>query len=200
MSGFLKAFSDFMGTREHHMHRVAEFRAGGEVACIQLSPALPCQNIYSVAKVFTVAAVGLLVDRGLLSTDDTVTEALGELCPDAFDSRWKETTVHMLLRHQVGLPESFMDIDSENAHTFGEDYLSYVMNHPLRAIMGQNTPTPMRHTTFCPVLWRIDPVCRWTTCSGEKCSIPWNSVTLPGAIVPGDMPLVRPGFTSALKT
>lgn len=136
MSGFLKAFSNFMGTREHHMHRVAEFRAGGEVACIQLSPALPCQNIYSVAKVFTVAAIGLLVDRGLLSTDDTVTEALGDLCPDAFDPRWKETTVHMLLRHQVGLPESFMDIDSENAHTFGEDYLSYVMNHPLRADHG----------------------------------------------------------------
>ena len=136
MSVFLKAFSDFMGTREHHMHRVAEFRAGGEVACVQLSPSLPCQNIYSVAKVFTVAAVGILVDMGLLSTDDTVTEALGDLCPDAFDPRWKETTVHMLLRHQVGLPESFMDIDSENAHTFGEDYLSYVMNHPLRADHG----------------------------------------------------------------
>ena len=136
MSGFLKAFSDFMASREHHMHRVAEFRTGGEAAFIELSPALPCQNIYSVAKVFTVAAVGLLFDRGLISTDDTVVEALGELCPGTFDPRWKDTTVHMLLRHQVGLPEGFMDIDSEDAHTFGTDYLSYVMNHALRPDHG----------------------------------------------------------------
>jgi len=136
MSVFLNAFSDFMASREHNMHRVAEFRTGGEVECIQLSSALPCQNIYSVAKVFTVAAVGLLFDRGLLSTDDTVTEALGKLCPDHFHPQWKDTTVHMLLRHQVGLPEGFMDIDSEDAHTFGRDYLSYVMNHGLRPDHG----------------------------------------------------------------
>ena len=136
MSGFLEAFSDFMSKRAHQMHRVAEFRTGGDAACIQLSPALPCQNIYSVAKVFTVAAVGLLVDRGLLSTENTVTEALGNLCPESFDPRWKDTTVHMLLRHQVGLPEGFMDIDSEDAHTFGEDFLAYVMNHPLRSDHG----------------------------------------------------------------
>ena len=125
-----------MASREHHMHRVAEFRMGTEAEWIQFSPALPCQNIYSVAKVFTVAAVGLLFDRGLLSTDDTIVEALGNLCPVAFDPQWKDTTVHMLLRHQVGLPEGFMDIDSEDAHTFGRDYLSYVMNHALRTDHG----------------------------------------------------------------
>lgn len=136
MSQFLNAFADFIKTRENHMHRVAEYCAGGKTACVQLSPALPCQNIYSIAKVFTVAAVGLLADRGLLSTDDTVAEALGSLCPASFDPLWKDTTVHMLLRHQVGLPGGFMDIDSEDAHSFGENYLAYVMNHPLRPDHG----------------------------------------------------------------
>ncbi len=136
MSKFLNAFSGFVQKRENHIHRVAEFRAGGEIEHIRLSPATPCQNIYSIAKVFTATAVGMLVDRGLLSTDDTVTEALGQLAPKSFDPRWKETTVHMLLGHLVGLPVGFMDIDSNDAHAFGDDYLAYVMNHPLRADHG----------------------------------------------------------------
>lgn len=136
MSQFLSAFDDFMNGREHHMHRIAEYCEGGEIEQIQLSPATPCQNIYSIAKVFTGAAVGMLVDRGMLSTDDKVVESLGDLCPAVFQPLWKGTTVHMLLKHQVGLPGGFMDIDCMDANTFGDDYLAYVMNHPLREDHG----------------------------------------------------------------
>lgn len=146
MSQFLNAFGDFMNGREHHMHRIAEYCEGGEIEQIQLSPATPCQNIYSIAKVFTCAAVGMLVDRGMLSTDDSVMDALGDLCPAAFHPLWKDTTVHMLLKHQVGLPGGFMDIDCIDANTFGDDYLSYVMNHPLREDHGsQYTYTDASH-------------------------------------------------------
>ena len=132
MSQFLNAFAEFMNGRRHQMHRIAEYCEGGEIEKLQLSPATPCQNIYSIAKAFTVAAVGMLVDRGLLSNDDKVVDVLGDLCPASFNPLWKETTIHMLLRHQVGLPGGFMDIDCNDANAFGDDYLSYVMNHPLR--------------------------------------------------------------------
>lgn len=136
MSQFLDDFSDFLKTRAHHIHRIAEYRPGEGICLAELSPATPCQNIYSISKVFTGIAVGLLVDRGLLSTDDTVVEALGELCPTRYQPLWKETTVHMLLKHFVGLPGGFMDIDCDDANAYGGDYLSYVMNHPLSGNHG----------------------------------------------------------------
>lgn len=136
MSRFLDAFGEFMNAREHHMHRIAEYCEGGKIEQIQLCPSTPCQNIYSIAKVFTGAAVGMLADRGVLSTDDTVVELLGDLCPASYNRLWKETTVHMLLTHHVGLPGGFMDIDCIDANTFCDDYLAYVMNHPLREDHG----------------------------------------------------------------
>lgn len=131
MNSFLNAFSDFLAARAHHIHRIAEYRTGSGIDLVSLSPATPCQNTYSVAKVFTVAAIGLLSDRGLIDTDAPVPEALGGLCPATFDPLWKETSVHMLLKHHIGLPEGFLDIDSCDANGFPEDHLSFVMNHPL---------------------------------------------------------------------
>lgn len=146
MSDFLKAFADFLNDREHHIHRIAEYCEGGDIEQMEFSPATPCQNIYSIAKLFTDAAVGLLVDRGLLSTDDKVVESLGELCPASYNSLWKNTTVHMLLKHFVGLPGGFMDIDCLDANDFGDDYLAYVMNYPLRQDHGtQRSYTDASH-------------------------------------------------------
>lgn len=146
MSRFLDAFVEFLSGREHHIHRIAEYCVGGDTEQIQLSPATPCQNIYSIAKVFTGAAVGLLVDRGLLSIEDKVPQALGSFCPSCYHPFWNDTTVHMLLKHLVGLPKGFMDIDCIDANTFGGDYLSYVMNHPLQEDHGtQYTYTDASH-------------------------------------------------------
>ncbi|MBQ3126980.1 MAG: beta-lactamase family protein [Clostridia bacterium] len=90
-----------------------------------------CSNIYSVSKAFTVTAVGLLADRGLLSTEEKVCDILGELCPAEMDPRWRQTTVDMVLRHQIGLPRNFLDIDSRDPLTFGEDYLRHMLTEPL---------------------------------------------------------------------
>jgi len=106
------------------------------VEAIDLSPATPCQNVYSIAKAFTVTAIGMLADRGLLSVDETVPAALGKLCPERYDPLWEKTTLHMLLKHSVGLPEGFLDIDVQDANRFGKDYLTYVMNYPLSATHG----------------------------------------------------------------
>lgn len=131
MSRFLEDFSRFLSTREHHIHRIAEIKADGEAEILELHPATPCQNGYSIAKAFTTTAVGILHDRGLLDTEENVPAALGKLCPQEYDPRWNHTTVHMLLKHLVGLPVGFLDIDCEDANQFGRDYLHYAMNHPL---------------------------------------------------------------------
>lgn len=55
-------------------------------------------QLASVSKQFTAAAVLVLLDRGLLSTEDRLVELL-EGCPDA----WDAVTVHHLLCHTAGL-------------------------------------------------------------------------------------------------
>jgi CubicO group peptidase (beta-lactamase class C family) len=55
-------------------------------------------QIASVSKQFTAAAVLLLADRGVLSTDDPVRDWL-DGCPAA----WDRITVHHLLSHSGGL-------------------------------------------------------------------------------------------------
>ena len=90
-----------------------------------------CSDIYSCAKAFTVTAVGLLVDRGLISVDEKVCDILGDLCPAGMDARWRETTVDMVLRHHTGLSKNFLDIDSRDPLTFGDDYLKYMLEAPL---------------------------------------------------------------------
>ena len=59
-------------------------------------------NIGSISKIFTAAAVLLLVDDGLVNLDQPVTTYLPEFA--ATDERYREITVRMLLNHTSGLP------------------------------------------------------------------------------------------------
>lgn len=132
MSKFLQDVQAFLSNCEHEIFRVAEIRGKQTTAeLIELYPATPCQNIYSIAKAFTVTAVGMLSDRGLLSVDEFLPAALGKLCPKQYHPRWNDTTLHMLLQHRVGLPEGCLDIDVLDGNAFGEDFLHYTMNLPL---------------------------------------------------------------------
>lgn len=59
-------------------------------------------NIGSISKIFTAAAVLLLVDDGLVNLDQPVTTYLPDFA--ATDERYREITVRMLLNHTSGLP------------------------------------------------------------------------------------------------
>ncbi len=102
----------------------------GAVEARSFYPHNRCQNIYSVSKVFVVTAIGILSDRGLLSVDEKVTDILGDLCPADTHPYWQETTVRMLLLHRIGLPGGYLDIDCQDANTFGEDYIAYTLRGP----------------------------------------------------------------------
>ena len=130
MSRFLEAMRDELARLgDRGVFSVAEWHAG-RVESLDIIKTNPCQNVYSVAKAFVVTAVGLLVDRGLLSTDEIVTDILADEIPEGCQPAWYKTTVDMLLLHKVGLPGGFLDIDCYDSRNFGEDYLAYTLTYP----------------------------------------------------------------------
>ena len=96
-------------------------------------PANPCCNCYSVAKAFTVTAVGMLYDKGLLKPEMRVVDILGDKIPANADPKWQDVTVHHLLLHQAGFGTSgLLDIDCDDASAYDtRDYLSLVFAEPL---------------------------------------------------------------------
>ena len=130
MSRFLEAMRDeLLRLGDRGVFSVAEWHAG-RTESLDIIKTNPCQNVYSVAKAFVVTAVGLLVDRGLLSTDEIVTDILADEIPKGCQPAWYKTTVDMLLLHKVGLPCGFLDIDCYDSRNFGEDYLAYTLTYP----------------------------------------------------------------------
>ena len=126
MSRFLEELAEFIKNNDGRTFSVAEITGDNPPEVINIKENNPCQNIYSVSKVFTVTAVGILCDRGLLSVDDTVTKLLGDECPEGYDKYWEQTTLDMLMRHRVGFPGGF-DIDVFDASEYNPDYLREIM-------------------------------------------------------------------------
>ena len=92
-----------------------------------------CNNSYSVAKAFTMTAVGLLYDDGLLSVEDAIPRFFPEW--EARNQKWADVRVEHALLHRIGFAEDFLDVD-EDAPSFlekhrGGDYLSLVVQEPL---------------------------------------------------------------------
>lgn len=126
MSQFLKDFAEYEKQMGGRVFSVAEITGNGEPEKLELKENNGSQNIYSVSKMYTVTAVGILWDRGLLKTDDTVTAVLGDECPEGYDPNWDNTTVDMLMRHRVGFPGGF-DTDVMDASKYDPDYLKEIM-------------------------------------------------------------------------
>ncbi len=141
MSTFLSDVEGFIKEKGYNIYSIAEIHGGKDAEIVRLIPTNSCQNSYSVAKAFVVTAIGLLYDRGIISTDDFVIELLGdevsERTSENMDIRWRSVTVDMALRHLLGLPVGFLDIDEGNVSAFGDDYLSYMLEYPLSADHGK---------------------------------------------------------------
>ena len=137
MSQFLEALVAFARTQPFPVFRFAEIVGDGEPETVDLTATNRSQNIYSVAKLFGVTAIGILRDRGLVRLEDKVCDILAEDLPaTGMDPRWKTVTVEMALAHRAGLPGGFLDIDVIPAKTFGEDYLRYMLTYPLAYAPG----------------------------------------------------------------
>lgn len=141
MSQFLQDFKkEILSHEDANVFFIAEYGEEG-IQSEALCTTNPCQNVYSIAKAFVVTAIGLLVDRGKLSTNELLTDVLADELPATYHDVWKQTSVEMLLLHKVGLAKNFLDIDSQDATAWGCDYLSYVLNAPIREDFDGTTPT-----------------------------------------------------------
>ena len=107
----------------------------GNVSEREFLVANDCNNVYSVSKNFTAAAVGILFDRGLLTPDTRVREVLEPLCPKLWrtlDRRWDEVTVKHLLTQTTGHGGMLLDVDCDDVFSYEtQDYLEKVLTHPL---------------------------------------------------------------------
>ncbi|MBR5752408.1 MAG: beta-lactamase family protein [Clostridia bacterium] len=131
-SPFLKAMKAEMRKNCPGIIRVSEIWRGGDISTSEWKKLSPCQDVYSVAKTFTMTAIGMLYDRGLLRMDDKICDILkDELPASGMDPRWFDSTVEMALTHRLGLPAGFLDIDVSPSSEFTDDFLKYMLTYPL---------------------------------------------------------------------
>ena len=128
MSILTEKIKEHIKEKAYPVFSFAISREGEDIEAAAVNGPLCCHDSYSVAKLFTVTALGFLYDEGKIKTDDKVTELLGgeisERVREAMDQRWNEVTVHMALTHRLGLPGGFLDLDCNDANGVGEDHLA----------------------------------------------------------------------------
>ncbi len=103
----------------------------------RIHPADLCTNSYSVAKAFTVTAIGMLWSQHKICVEDKVYHILGSEFPEKYDSKWKDVTIEHLLTHTTGFGRGFLDIDVENISDYPcDDFQKIVLTEPLPHIPG----------------------------------------------------------------
>lgn len=97
-----------------------------------------CKNTYSVSKAFTMNAVGMLFDEGLLDVNETMLDIFGDEYSFAAEPRWKTVTIDNALTHKTGITKNSLDIDADDVHEYGtEDYLEVVFANAIDGVTGE---------------------------------------------------------------
>ena len=173
MSRFLDELQAFIETQPFDVIRFAEMRRSGAIEVAERMKVSPCQDIYSGAKTFTMTAIGLLFDRGLLSPDEKICDIFRGSLPAGMDPRWELCTVDMALAHRPGLPGGFLDIDCSPSAAFTDDFLAYLFTFPLAytpgeeerysdgayyllsRVVSRKTGLPMEDFLWRELLWKL---------------------------------------------
>ena len=101
-------------------------------------PSNPTCNCYSIAKTFTVLALGILFDKGLLSMDMYIIDILKKYVSNDIDEKWKKVTVEDAILHKVGFNKGLLDIDVEDASKYKTyDYLDIIFKTKLEYNPGE---------------------------------------------------------------
>ncbi len=138
MTKFMEQAAEIARSGGGPMYTISQI-CKGKQETVQITPANPCQNSYSVAKIFTVTAIGLLVDDGLLNVNERIVDIFTDELPEGMDEKWNEMTVHHALKHSCGFNGGYMDIDCCDANIFGDDYLDYMFKTKLNYVPGTDS-------------------------------------------------------------
>lgn len=127
----LDTMKQLIEQQQLNVYALAEITDAG-TKTLQVQPANACNNSYSVAKVFTATAIGMLQDAGKLDVHDLVFPLLKQAFPSDYDRNWEKVTIEHALTHQIGFDQGFLDIDTEDIHTYGtSDFLNVVLSRRL---------------------------------------------------------------------
>ncbi len=106
---------------------------------VKIVPASNCHDSYSVAKAFTTTAIGILEDRGLLTTDDKVYPIFQDKFQAGYDPKWQDVTIDNLLTHTPGFVNFPLDIDWQDVRAYpSDDYLGMILERPLEYQPGEH--------------------------------------------------------------
>ena len=118
---------------KYNIYFLASLDTSYNLEKVEVNPANPTCNCYSVAKAFTVTAIGLLYDQGLITPNTLLKDVLGKYYPDDIDDKWNLVSIHNVLLHKIGFEDGILDIDCEDASMYSTtDYLSIVLNTKLK--------------------------------------------------------------------
>lgn len=131
MSDFFTRLTDYVRDQGWNTFSLAVAEGDADIQSAQLIRTNACQNVYSVAKAYTMTAIGMLYDRGLLTPDSRIVDLFHDELPADADDRWEVCNIDMALRHRLGLPGGFLDIDCAASTDFGEDFLAFLFKTPL---------------------------------------------------------------------
>lgn len=91
-----------------------------------------CMNGYSVTKSFTMTAIGMLQDDGVLHVEDKALPWLQDDYDGPLDPNWQDVTIEQLILHTAGFDADWCDIDTQDVNAYGtKDYLAWIMSKPL---------------------------------------------------------------------
>ena len=110
----------------------------GESRVAVVRPNIRCHNAYSIAKLFTVATLGIMEDEGLLDIDEKVYPILKDKFPADFDPKWRDVKISDVIRHRTGFGEAGMlDIDAQDSSKWPRDFLNILLSTKLAYKPGE---------------------------------------------------------------
>ncbi|MGI5894806.1 MAG: serine hydrolase domain-containing protein [Candidatus Merdivicinus sp.] len=112
-------------------------------ATLAITPANKANDCYSVSKLFTVTALGMLYDEGKLDVNEKIVDIFSTQLPPDLHPNWKSVTVDMVMRHRWGIEKGFLDIDCEDVNAYAalygqrNNYLKIIFSVPLSSMPNQ---------------------------------------------------------------
>lgn len=98
----------------------------------RFQPCNRCNNSYSVAKAFTMTAIGLLWDDKKLNVTDSLGQIFGE-------PSWNDVTIEHALTHRIGYGQGHLDIDVEDVSEYPTDnFLKLALSYPRPHAPGEH--------------------------------------------------------------